>query len=116
MSLLLVAACRSDSRFVADPPTFGSAPASSAVAAVSMRMSTAQLAVGETVQLGATPRTITGAATGAKAVLWRSNAPTVASVDQNALVTGVSPGMAYIIVNIDGHEGQTIVTVTPPGR
>jgi uncharacterized protein YjdB len=78
-----------------------------------MNMSAAQLAVGETVQLQATPRSITGAATGAKAVLWNTSAPTIATVSQNALVTAVGVGIAYVSVNIDGSVGQTTITVIP---
>ncbi|MCX5759954.1 MAG: Ig-like domain-containing protein [Gemmatimonadetes bacterium] len=91
----------------------GLGPQTSLVTAVTMGINAAQLAVGGTVQLQATPRTTTGAGTSAKSImLWSSSAPAVASVTQNGLVTGLTPGTANIIANADGHTGQTAITVT----
>jgi uncharacterized protein YjdB len=112
-ALLLVTACRGDVGGSSDPVS-GPAPPPTAIVSVTMLVTTAQIAVGETVQLRATPRTATGGSAGAQAILWRSSAPAIASVDQNALVKGVGPGIAIIIVNIDGHEAQATITVTAP--
>jgi uncharacterized protein YjdB len=114
-ALLLVTGC------IANPQDPGDAvssqvPPPTAIVSVSMLVTAAQIAVGETVQLRATPRTATGGAAGAQAILWRSSAPTIASVDQNALARGVGPGIAIITVNIDGHEAQATITVTAPAR
>jgi uncharacterized protein YjdB len=115
---LLLAACLENPIVPTDNPSVGAAPPS-AVAGVTMRYTSVELVVGETMQLGATPRTSTGAGTAAtSSVSWISTAPSVATVDANALVTAVSPGTANIIATFDGHSGMTIVTVKaapPPG-
>ena len=114
-ALLLLTACRGEVGDSSDPVS-SQVPPPTAIVSVSMLVTTAQIAVGETVQLRATPRTATGASAGAQAILWRSSAPTIASVDQNALVKGVGPGIAIITVNIDGHEAQATITVTATAR
>ncbi|MHB1310786.1 MAG: Ig-like domain-containing protein [Gemmatimonadaceae bacterium] len=114
-ALLLATACRGEVGD-SDNPVASQVPPPTAIVSVSMLVTTAQIAVGETVQLRATPRTATGGAAGAQAIVWRSNAPAIASVDQNALAKGVGPGIAIITVNIDGHEAQATITVTAPGR
>lgn len=112
-ALLLVTACRGEVGDSSDPVS-SQVPPPTAIVSVSMLVTSAQIAVGETVQLRATPKTATGGSAGAQAIVWRSSAPTIASVDQNALVKGVAPGLAIITVNIDGHEGQASITVTAP--
>ena len=115
IAALLFTACGDIAGDSSDPVTV-QAPPPTAIVSVSMLVTTAQIAVGETVQLRATPRNAAGGAAGAQAILWRSSAPTIASVDQNALAKGVGPGIAIITVNIDGHEAQATITVTAAGR
>lgn len=86
-------------------------PASS-VASVQMGMIQASVPVGGTVQLQASPKSSSGTSVAARSVLWASDAPAVATVNQNALVTGVSAGTAHVTVTMDGHVGMTTVTVT----
>ncbi len=114
-ALLLVTACRGEVGDSSDPVS-SQVPPPTAIVSVSMLVTTAQIAVGETVQLRATPRNASGGAAGAQAIVWRTSAPAIASVDQNALVKGVGPGIAIITVNIDGHEGQATITVMAPAR
>lgn len=109
---VLSAACQGAADDAANTPT-SPAPPTSLVAAVTMGTGAAQLAVGGTLQLSATPRTIAGAGTAAKNImLWSSSAPDVATVTQNGLVTAVAPGTANIIATADGHSGMTQITVT----
>ena len=109
-ALLAVAGC-GGSIVESDKPSYGPAPAKYPVAGVTMKYTSADLVVGDTLQLQATPRTASGAATGATYINWRSTAPAIADVSPNALVTAISPGTAYIIVSADGYEAQTIINV-----
>ncbi len=111
LAVLLLAACSGPNVFATDNPSYGPAPTTSAVAGVSMKYTSVQLVVGETMQLGATPITLSGKGTGETTVSWVSTAPLVASVDANAVVTALSPGSASIVVTFDGHSGSTAVTV-----
>lgn len=84
-----------------------------------MRYTEVELAVGETMQLAFTPRLTKSGAFIPRSLLWRSSAPEIATVDPNGIVTAVSPGQAFVTVTVDGHSGQTTVTVraaAPPGR
>lgn len=107
-----LAACHGSADNAGDTPATGPAP-STAVASVVMRYSSVELSVGDTITIGAAPRTVAGQPTAARSMLWSSSAPDIATVTQNALVTAVTPGTASIIANADGHSGATMVTVKP---
>lgn len=110
-ALLCLAACMDAKVDPSSPPTTGSAPLSTVVAAVTMVYQTVELLVGEERQLQATPRTLSGKPTGATAMTWSSTAPAIATVTPNGLVSAVSPGTARIVVNVDGFTAETVVTV-----
>ncbi|MHB0963279.1 MAG: Ig-like domain-containing protein [Gemmatimonadaceae bacterium] len=117
---LLVAACLDTPVDSTGVPTSGKPPAINPVIGVTMRYVAVDVAVGETVQLGFVPRLINN--TGAfypQSLLWRTSAPEIATVDANGLVSAVRPGQAFITVTVDGHVGQTAVTVlasSPAGQ
>ena len=111
---LLGAACQGSAVDAVDQPTMGPAPVTSQVAWVSMGFSTVQIVVGQTVQLQASPRTSTNGYTGATSMTWSTSDRTVATVTEMGLVTGVKSGIAQVYANVDGHAGQTVVTVTDP--
>jgi hypothetical protein len=46
-------------------------------------------------------------------IFWSSNAPQVASVNPNGLVTGVASGTAIVRAAIDGRSATTVVIVRP---
>jgi len=62
-------------------------------------------------QLTATPRDATGNAITGLTPTWSANAPTVASVNQQGLVTGVAPGGTSIIAAYGSVTGNANVTV-----
>lgn len=117
---LLVAACLDTPVDTTGVATMGKPPAINQVIGVTMRYDAVDVTAGETVQLGFVPRLTNN--TGAfypQSLLWRSSAPEVATVDANGLVSAVRSGQAFVTVTVDGHTGQTAVTVLPappPGR
>jgi uncharacterized protein YjdB len=84
------------------------------VASVSVTPPTADVQVGGTVQLTATPRDAAGNPLTGRAVTWESSNPTVAAVDANGLVTAVAPGTATIRATSEGRTGTSTITVTAP--
>jgi uncharacterized protein YjdB len=92
------------------------APPPAPVASVTVTPPTAQVQVGGTVQLAATPRDAAGNPLTGRTVTWTSSAPLVASVDANGRVTALLPGTATITATSEGRSGTSTVTVTalPP--
>ncbi len=95
---------------VADTATIAVNPVPVARVVVTPAAST--LAVGQTVQLTATPEDSTGAALAGRTVSWASGAPGVATVSGTGLVTGVAAGSATITATSEGQSGTATVTVT----
>lgn len=88
--------------------------ANAGVASVSLNVTSAQLGVGQTLQLTATPLTSTGTVTSGIAS-WSSSASNVASVSPIGLVAGVAAGMASITASIGGRTGSATITVSASG-
>ena len=88
--------------------------ATGSVASVSLNVTSAQLGVGQTLQLTATPLTSTGTVTTGSAA-WSSNASSVASVSASGLVTGVAAGTATISAAVGGRTGAATVIVSAAG-
>lgn len=80
-----------------------------AVASVTLNSSKETITVGSTTQLTATikPATATD-----KKIVWRSNDNSVASVDENGLVKGLSVGSANITALAGGKSAVCAITVT----
>jgi uncharacterized protein YjdB len=83
------------------------------VATVQVTAPAASVAVGETMQLDATPRTANGAAVAGVAVTWSSSSEAVAVVSTAGRVTANAPGQAIIRATAGGRTGETVVTVAP---
>ncbi len=81
---------------------------------VEMSQATASISVGQTVSLKATGRAADGTEVAA-GVVWSSAAPSIASVTQLGVVTGVTPGAVNITATIGGKTGHTAVTVIDQG-
>ncbi|HYR14646.1 MAG TPA: Ig-like domain-containing protein, partial [Mycobacterium sp.] len=81
------------------------------VASVTVTPATASLAVGQTVQLAATPKDSAGTALTGRTVTWTSGNPSVATVNSNGLVTGAAAGSATITAMSEGRTGSATVTV-----
>ena len=99
--ILLAAACGGDS---SGPPK---------VASVVVTSLATQLEVGATAQFTATPRDGKGNALTGRTVTWTSSAPTIASVDNGGIVSGVSAGAATISAASEGSTGGLAITVLP---
>jgi len=86
------------------------------VASVAVTPATAELRVGRTVRLTATPRAADGAPLAGRAVAWTSGAPGIAAVSAEGVATGVAPGTAVIFARSEGAIGQATIVVTVAGR
>lgn len=84
------------------------------VAAVQVTAPSASVAVGETMQLAATPRGQNGAAVAGVSVAWSSGDAAVAEVSAAGRVTAKAPGQTTIRATAGGRTGETTVTVVPP--
>ena len=82
------------------------------VQSVSVSPLVVPLTTGSAIQLTATPLDATGAAISGRTASWRTDAPSVASVDLTGRVTALAPGSARLTATIDGHEGFATVSVT----
>ncbi|HVH67112.1 MAG TPA: Ig-like domain-containing protein, partial [Gemmatimonadales bacterium] len=81
------------------------------VASVQVAPTAANISVGQTVQLTATPKDSAGNPLTGRVGTWSSSAPAVAAVDVNGVVKGVSPGTATITATSEGKSGTATVTV-----
>src|SRR5439155_2305349 len=84
------------------------------VASVAVSPATASVAVGQTVQLIATPKDASGSVLTGRAVTWTSNTPAVATVSGSGLVTGVGAGAATITATSEAQSGTAAITGTAP--
>src|SRR3989442_1693526 len=84
------------------------------VAAVVVSPATANVVVGGTAQLSATPKDAAGNVLAGRAVAWTSSNPGIATVSASGLVTGVAPGTATITATSEGQSGSA--TITEPKR
>ncbi|HYR13021.1 MAG TPA: Ig-like domain-containing protein, partial [Mycobacterium sp.] len=90
----------------------GSGTPDTAVASVTVSPATANLHIGQTVQLTATPKNAAGTILTGRTVTWTSSNPSVATVSPSGQVTGVTPGSASITATSEGKSGSTTITVT----
>ncbi|HMH81391.1 MAG TPA: Ig-like domain-containing protein [Gemmatimonadales bacterium] len=87
------------------------------VAAVTVDPASADVPVGQTVQLTATLRDTAGNPLSGRTVTWQSSDGGVASVSTSGLVLGLAEGAATITATSEGQSGSSAITVTapPPG-
>lgn len=82
------------------------------IAIIEVEASKTEIATGEGLQLMATAKTITGAENFPDATFtWSSEDETVASVDQNGFLTGVSDGIVIVHAITEGVSGSIMITV-----
>ncbi len=84
----------------------------SRVVSVGITPPTAQLTLGESRQLIATPKAASGT-TASTGVTWESADPRIATVEPNGLVTGVRLGKTIITARSEGVSGTAAVEVIP---
>jgi uncharacterized protein YjdB len=82
------------------------------VASVVMSPVSASVAVGQTVQLTATPKDASGNPLGGRVVTWASSKTAVAAVNGSGLVTGVAAGAAIVTATSEGKSGTAAIAVT----
>jgi hypothetical protein len=87
--------------------------APTAVSVVAVSPTSAEMAVGERVQLSVT---VTPSTASTKAVVWVSSNPAVASVNSSGLVSGLAVGTAIVTVigAFGGRTVQATITVSAP--
>ena len=112
-ALLLFAACGGDS--VSSPGTNNPPPppTPAAINAIDLSPATADVTIGRTKALVATPKDANGAALTGRTLAWTTSAATIATVDANGVVTGVAAGTATISVAAEGKTATAAITVKP---
>jgi hypothetical protein len=98
----------SPSQPAAAPPTATAAPT---VTRVVVSTSPSQLTEGETVRLSAAGVDDRGESVAGRNVTWRSEDESVASVDDNGVVTARRPGTVTIVATSDGRSGRVTLSV-----
>ncbi|MBL8958289.1 MAG: Ig-like domain-containing protein [Gemmatimonadetes bacterium] len=81
------------------------------IARIDVAPATVSVLVGGTQQLTATPRDAAGNALPGRGITWLTGAPSVATVSQTGLVTGVASGSALVFAASEGQSGSAAVTV-----
>jgi uncharacterized protein YjdB len=81
------------------------------IARIDVTPTTTSVLVGGTQQMTATPRDASGTALPGRSITWLTGAPSVATVSQSGLVTGVSNGSALVFAASEGQSGSAAVTV-----
>ena len=84
------------------------------VATVSVTPNQASVLVGQTVSLTATTQDANGNTLTGRAVSWSSSAPSVATVSNSGVVTGIGSGTAVITATSEGQTGTATITVSVP--
>jgi uncharacterized protein YjdB len=82
------------------------------VASVAVSPASASVAIGQTVQLTATPKDASGTALTGRVVTWTTSNAAAATVNGSGLVSGVAAGSATITATSEGQAGQSAITVT----
>jgi hypothetical protein len=90
-----------------------SGPPSSRIQKLVVAPSADTLAVGKTLQLSATAYDANGAPVSGVTITWKSEAPGVAKVDANGLVTGVSLGATQISATATATSAATVTVIGP---
>lgn len=93
----------------------GSAAPGGPVATIAVDPASLTLIVGKTARLGAVLHDADGNLLRGRQVFWESANTSVATVDQDGVVTGRGSGSAQIAANAEGKSGVADVTVAPGG-
>src|SRR2546425_57199 len=84
------------------------------VASITVSPATASVAVGQAVQLVATPKDASGIPLGGRVVTWATSNAGGATVSGSGLVSGVAVGAVTITATSGGVQGTAAITVTAP--
>ncbi len=88
------------------------APSSTPVASVTVSPAAGSVAVGQMLQLTATPKDANGNSLSGRVVTWTSSNPLLATVNASGLVTGLVLGTVTLTATSEGVPGTATVTVT----
>ena len=91
------------------------APAPASVDTVVVSPNSLAIVLGQSRPLTATPRDAAGNALAGRSVTWTSGQPTVATVSETGVVTGVAAGLATITATVEGKEGIAATSVAALG-
>jgi hypothetical protein len=86
------------------------------VASVEVTPGSANIVVGSTLQLTATPKDAAGQPLNGRSVTWGTDNTQVATVSTAGLVTGTGQGIATIAAASEGKSGSSTITVTTGGQ
>lgn len=110
-AVLALGLCSCDGGGTAGPGPGPTGP--EAVASVELSPETADIQVGQTLQLTATTKDASGNVLSGRTITWASDDPLVATVSTTGLVAGVQVGFANIIASSEGKAGTSQVSVPP---
>jgi len=82
------------------------------IASISVSLASANIQAGQTTQATAVARDAANNVLTGRTVTWSSSNPTVASVSNTGLVTGLTGGTATIVATAEGQSGSAQLTVT----
>ncbi len=106
------AACGGGSGDGGKPPTAPPPPAR-VLTTVTVSLSAATIQVGQTATATAAGLDQNGAAIATGAVSWSTGSPSIATVSEAGVVSGVAPGQVSIVATAGGRSGQASLTVIP---
>lgn len=84
------------------------------VVSVDVRPLVAQVLIGSTIQMTATPKGAGGTPLPGRTIAWSTLTPAIASVSPTGLVTGIADGEATIVATVEQLNGSTTLVVTDP--
>jgi uncharacterized protein YjdB len=87
-------------------------PAQVPIANITLSQTTAGVAVGQTLQLTATPRDAGGNTLTGRTIAWSSSNSNIVTVTQTGLVVGVASGQATVTAAAEGKTATATITVT----
>lgn len=83
------------------------------VESITLSPGSTTIAAGRTVQLVARVVDAAGTTLTGRAITWSTDQPSIATVDNGGLVTGISTGRAAITASVDGKSATASIDVTP---
>jgi alpha-tubulin suppressor-like RCC1 family protein len=108
---VMLSACGSDTTTSPSGGTNNPPPPPVSVATVDLTPLTAEVIIGKTTKLSATPKDANGAVLSGRAVTLSTSRNNIATVDANGTVTGVAAGTATISAASEGKSATANITV-----
>ena len=95
-------------------PSGPGTPGQTAAASVSVSVDSISITAGHKAHATAVAKDANGNILTGKVPSWKSQSTSIATVDQNGVVSGVSAGLTQVQATIDGISGAASLTVTVP--